>query len=61
LPQSDYTPPHSYSRSYQALSSDVLPPEPVSPSQNAAPQRGSMRADGAFVPEGRPADWDMQQ
>ncbi len=63
VPQSSYaySPPHSYTHSYQALSSDNLPPEPISPSQNAAPQRGSMRADGAFVPEGRPADWDMQQ
>jgi hypothetical protein len=63
VPQSSYaySPPHSYTHSYQALSSDNLPPEPVAPSQNAAPQRGSMRADGAFVPEGRPADWDTQQ
>ena len=27
-----------------------VPPEPV---------RGSMREDGAFVPEGQPSDWDL--
>jgi len=27
-----------------------VPPEPV---------RGSMREDGAFVPEGKPSDWDL--
>ena len=54
-----YSPPRSYGRSYQALSSDDLPPEPVQSSQPAEPQSGTMRSDGAFVPEGRPADWDL--
>ncbi|MGB7964966.1 MAG: extensin, partial [Methylocella sp.] len=27
-----------------------VPPEPV---------RGSLREDGAFVPEGQPSDWDL--
>ena len=53
LPPTPYSPPHSYTRDYQTLSSDALPPEPV------APQRGTMRADGAYVPEGKPSDWDL--
>ena len=58
VPAAPYSPPRSYGRSYQALSSDALPPEPVQP-QTAEPQAGTMRSDGAFVPEGRPADWDL--
>jgi hypothetical protein len=54
-----YAPPRSYDRSYQALSSDALPPAPVQPSQDSAGRAASLRADGAYVPEGRAADWDM--
>ncbi len=54
LPPPPYSPPRSYARDYQALSSDALPPEPV------APQRGTLRAEGAYVPEGKPGDWDLQ-
>ncbi len=32
-------------------------PAPV-PSQSV-PREGTIRADGAFVPEGRPQDWDL--
>lgn len=32
------------------------PPDDVG---TARPQRGTVRADGAFVPEGRPNDWDL--
>jgi hypothetical protein len=32
-----------------------VPPAPVPPE----PVRGSIREDGAFVPEGQPSDWDL--
>jgi hypothetical protein len=57
-PPPSYSAPRSYDRSYQALSPDALPPAPVQP-QQSAPREATMRADGAYVPEGQPADWDM--
>ncbi len=35
---------------------EPLPPQPVA---SANPQAGTMGADGAFSPEGRPSDWDL--
>jgi hypothetical protein len=57
-PPPPYSTPRSYDRSYQALSRDPVPPAPIQPPQEE-PRAGTMRADGAFVPEGRPSDWDL--
>lgn len=43
-----------------APGSRYQPPGELEASRTA-PQRGTMRADGAYVPEGRPADWDLGQ
>ena len=40
------------------------PPEDVgsyTPKPKSEPPRGTLRADGAFAPEGHPADWDLSQ
>jgi hypothetical protein len=47
-PVQSYTPRPTY----QALGG-----QPVA--QQSAPQGGSIRQDGVFVPEGRPSDWDL--
>jgi len=35
----------------------ALPPAPVT--RQSAPQGGTIREDGVFVPEGKPSDWDL--
>lgn len=40
------------------LDAAVPPPVPVG-GYSPVPQRGTLREDGKFVPEGRPADWDL--
>jgi len=47
--------PPAYSAMPSNLPSRNLPPMPI----QREPSRGSMREDGAFVPEGRPQDWDI--
>jgi hypothetical protein len=67
-PSSAYAPPSDISyHSTSAPASEhraaapgsmYRPPGEVQASRTV-PQRGTMRADGAFVPEGRPGDWDL--
>ncbi len=72
-PDAGLPPPPPYSPPRRAASAyDLLPPQPI-PTQSRAlsaqayqpqppqplPQGGSIRADGAFVPESKPSDWDL--
>jgi len=43
---------------YSAMPSR-LPNRSLEPQPQRTPSRGSMREDGAFVPEGRPEEWDI--
>jgi hypothetical protein len=63
-PPSDITYHHSRSAAepaeHRAAAPGSLyrPPGDIEASRTA-PRRGTLRADGAYVPEGRPADWDL--